>query len=135
MKYLLDVNALIALGFTEHIFSVRVSTWAESLMSHQVPEFATTPITELGFVRILSQGSAYGTHVDEARHLLNELKTVSDIKFTFIPDDQDVSLLPAWVKTAKQTTDGHLAQLARSNGAILATLDENIPDSFLIPVS
>lgn len=132
MKYLLDVNALIALGFTEHIFSVRVSTWADSLMSQQVPEFATTPISELGFVRILSQ--AYGTHAEDARDLLNELKNVSLIKFTFIPDDQGVSHLPGWVKTAKQTTDGHLAQLAISNGAILATLDENIPDSFLIPV-
>ena len=97
-----------------------------------MPEFATTPITELGFVRILSQ--AYGTQVDNARELLNELKNVSDINFSFIPDDHDVSQLPAWVKTAKHTTDGHLAQLAKSNGAILATLDENIPDSFLIPV-
>ncbi len=132
MKYLLDVNALIALGFTEHVFSVRVSTWADSLMSRQIPEFATTPITELGFVRILSQ--SYGTYVDDARDLLNELKNVSQIEFSFIPDDQGVSHLPAWVKTAKHTTDGHLAQLAISNGAILATLDENIPDSFLIPI-
>lgn len=132
MKYLLDVNALIALGFNEHVFAVRVSTWAGALMSEQVPEFATTPITELGFVRIISQ--AYGPKVDDARELLNELKSVGDIKFSFIPDDHGVSLLPAWVKTAKHTTDGHLAQLAKSNGAVLATLDENIPDSFLIPV-
>ncbi len=132
MRYLLDVNALIALGFTEHVFCVRVSTWADSLIARQPPEFATTPITELGFVRILSQ--AYGTRVVDARDLLSELKKVSEIKFSFIPDDQGVSLLPAWVKTARQTTDGHLAELAKSNGAILATLDENIPDSFLIPV-
>ena len=123
---------MIALGFTEHVFCVRVSTWADSLISQQPPEFATTPITELGFVRILSQ--AYGTRVVDARDLLSELKKVSEIKFSFIPDDHGVSLLPAWVKTARQTTDGHLAELAKSNGAILATLDENIPDSFLIPV-
>jgi predicted nucleic acid-binding protein len=132
MKYLLDVNALIALGFNEHMFTVRVSTWAEFLISQQVPEFATTPVTELGFVRILSQ--AYRTDVDDARELLHELKNVSEINFSFIPDDHGVSHLPAWVKTAKHTTDGHLAQLAVSNGAVLATLDENIPDSFLIPV-
>jgi hypothetical protein len=38
-----------------------------------------------------------------------------------------------WVKTVKQTTDGHLAQLAKANGAILATLDRGIPGAFQIP--
>jgi hypothetical protein len=51
----------------------------------------------------------------------------------FLPDDRDVSHLPAWVKTAKQTTDGHLLDLARANGAELATLDVGIPGAFVIP--
>jgi hypothetical protein len=37
------------------------------------------------------------------------------------------------VKTPKQTTDGHLVQLAKANGAILATLNAGIPGAFLIP--
>jgi hypothetical protein len=53
----------------------------------------------------------------------------------FIPDDRDISHLPAWVKTSKQTTDGHLLQLAAANGAVLATLDERIPGAYLIPRS
>jgi hypothetical protein len=53
----------------------------------------------------------------------------------FIPDDHDVSQLPGWVKTPKQITDGHLAQLAKANGAMLATLDAGIPKAFLIPRS
>ena len=133
MKYLLDVNALISLGFTEHDFNVRVSSWADSLVSQGESEFATTPITELGFVRVLSQAPAYGTSVAAARDLLEQLKEISDIKFSFIPDDHNISQLPSWVKTARHTTDGHLAQLAKANGAILATLDERIPGSFLIP--
>ena len=133
MKYLLDVNALISLGFTEHDFNVRVSSWADSLVSQGESEFATTPITELGFVRVLSQVPAYGTSVAAARDLLEQLKEISDIKFSFIPDDHNISQLPSWVKTARHTTDGHLAQLAKANGAILATLDERIPGSFLIP--
>jgi hypothetical protein len=52
----------------------------------------------------------------------------------FIPDGQDISHLPSWVKTATQTTDGHLAQLAAANSAVLATLDRQIPQAFLIPV-
>jgi hypothetical protein len=43
------------------------------------------------------------------------------------------SHLSAWVKTAKQTTDGHLAQLAKAKGAILAALDNRIPRAFQIP--
>ncbi len=33
----------------------------------------------------------------------------------------------------KQITDGHLSKLASSKGVGLATLEENIPGSFLIP--
>lgn len=55
------------------------------------------------------------------------------VPFSFIADDHDVSHLPSWVKTARQITDGHLLQLAISNGAALATLDEKIQGAFLIP--
>jgi uncharacterized protein len=134
MRYLLDVNVLIGYGFDEHTFHSRVLSWAESFTRVDDAQFATTPISELGFVRVLSQVPTYGITVEKALHLLARVKETSPVKFTFIPDDHGVSHLPAWVKTAKQTTDGHLAQLAKSNGAILATLDENIPDSFLIPV-
>jgi hypothetical protein len=51
----------------------------------------------------------------------------------FLSDGNDISSLPAWVKTPKQTTDGHLLQLASANGAFLATLDEGIPEAYLIP--
>jgi hypothetical protein len=50
-----------------------------------------------------------------------------------IADTHDISHLPEWVKTPKQITDGHLLQLARANGAVLATLDRRIPGAFLIP--
>jgi hypothetical protein len=42
--------------------------------------------------------------------------------------------LPARVKSAKQATDGHLAQLAEANSAVLATLGAGIPGAYLIPV-
>jgi hypothetical protein len=67
--------------------------------------------------------------------LLTRLKVKKTLKFTFIADDQEVSQLPAWVKTAKQITDGHLAQLAKARGAMLATLDRKIPSSFVIPTT
>jgi len=134
MKYLLDVNALVALGFLEHEFHRRVALWVRSLAEKGTPDLATCSITELGFVRVLAQAPRYGFTVGQACHLLLRLKTAPGVSFTFIADGQDISHLPGWVKTARQTTDGHLVHLARVNDAILATLDRKIPRAFLIPV-
>lgn len=135
MRYLLDVNALVALGFLQDEFHERVAHWVRALASRGVPELVTCSITELGFVRVLAQAPQYGFTVVHAQTLLLRLKTENTLKFTFISDNHDVSHLPRWVKTGKQITDGHLAQLAKTNGAILATLDRRIPKAFLIPPS
>lgn len=130
MIYLLDVNALVALGFAHHEFHDRVAKWVRA---QRTASLATCSITELGFVRVLAQFPASGLNIDQARKLLLRIKEAADPKVSFILDDHDVSQLPSWVKTPKQTTDGHLAKLASSNGAILATLDTRIPDVHLIP--
>ena len=129
MIYLLDVNALVALGFINHEFHGRVASWVRSTY----PPLATCSITELGFVRVLAQAPAYGFTVAQASTLLSRLKRTRAARLSFIPDNHDVSHLPSWVRAPKQITDGHLVQLARANDAILATLDENIPGSRLIP--
>jgi hypothetical protein len=130
MNYLLDVNALVALGFSHHEFHARVATW---IRAARFPPLATCSITELGFVRVLAQAPGYGLTVLQARTLLDRMKRSRAVSHTFIPDDQDISRLPAWVKTPKQITDGHLVQLAGAHGAVLATLDERIPGAFVIP--
>ena len=133
MTYLLDVNALVALGFLQHEFHVRLARWVEALKLEHAAELATCSIAELGFVRVLAQAEQYELTIAQARALLLQLKASASPKFVFIPDDHDVSHLPSWIKTARQTTDGHLAELARSKGATLATLDERIPETFVIP--
>jgi len=130
MIYLLDVNVLVALGFQQHEFHQRVALWVRKT---QPLHLATCSITELGFVRVLAQAPAYGLALNQARALLLRLKEAASPPFTFIHDDHDVSQLPAWVKTAKQVTDGHLSQLAKASGAVLATLDRKIPGAFLVP--
>ena len=57
MKYLLDVNALVALGFTHHEFHGRVAAWIKAV---RFPALVTCSITELGFVRVLAQAPSYG---------------------------------------------------------------------------
>jgi uncharacterized protein len=130
VKYLLDVNALVALGLSHHEFHERMAAW---LQEEQFPQLATCSITELGFVRVLAQAPVYGFTVVQARSLLLRLKKSRIVTFSFLPDGHDISHLPTWVKTPKQTTDGHLLQLARANLAVLATLDEKIPGAYHIP--
>ena len=133
MRYLLDVNALVALGCLEHEFHARVGRWLLSLGKGESYEILTCPITELGFVRVLSQAPQYGLTVTQSKTLLARLKAQRRVPFRFISDDHDISRLPAWVKTGRQTTDGHLAELARAHDSVLATLDERIPSAFVIP--
>ena len=130
MTYLLDVNALVALGIVNHEFHGRVASWVQSSRSLNL---ASCSITELGFLRVASQAPAYGFAVAQARTLLERFKRAASPRFVFLPDAHDISHLPNWVRTPKQITDGHLTQLAKANGTTLATLDEKIPGSYLIP--
>src|ERR1700682_6615894 len=132
-RYLLDVSALVALGFKEHEFFEPVVSEVQAVSPGE-DEFATCAITELGFVRVLALPQ-YGLSVEESKASLLQLKSSSRIGFAFVADALDASRLPRWVKTPKQVTDGHLVQLAKVNGAVLATLDRNIPGAFLIPES
>jgi predicted nucleic acid-binding protein len=71
MIHLLDVNALVALGFINHEFHDRLASWVQSRNS---PNLASCSITELGFVRVLAQAPAYGFTATQARTLLLRLK-------------------------------------------------------------
>jgi predicted nucleic acid-binding protein len=93
MKYLLDVNALIAFGHNNHEFHDRVALWTERIS----PEVFTCSITELGFVRILSQVPQYDQTVAQARTLLLMLKSSTTLPLQFLADAHDISRLPAWV--------------------------------------
>jgi len=82
---------------------------------------------------VLGNVRSYGMNVAQAGSFLMELKAWKALPLEFIPDGNDISSLPQWVKNPAQTTDGHLLQLASANGAVLATLDEGIPGAYLIP--
>jgi predicted nucleic acid-binding protein len=135
MIYLLDVNALIALGVLHHQFHKRMAAWLARLAEKGIPELATCSITELGFVRVLSQIQDYRFSVEQGRELLLRLKSNESIRCSFISDTHDISHLPKWAKSPNQTTDGHLVELARASGARLATLDGKISGSLLVPQS
>lgn len=125
MTYLLDVNALIALGYKQHIFHKRVSSWAAG------KSLATCSIAELGFVRILAQIPEVDIPLATSQELLAMMKR--ERRLTQISDSQSAVDLPKWVRNPRQITDGHLLVLAQANSLTLATCDEGIPGAFLIP--
>ena len=133
MIFLLDVSVLVSLAVRDHEFHDRAARWVSKLAANGPPELATCAITELGFVRVIAQAPQYGFTVAQARQLLLEIKANAVANFIFISDDHDISQLPRWVKTPKQTTDGHLARLARAHGAILASFDRGIRGALLVP--
>jgi hypothetical protein len=127
-NYLLDVNVLVALGLLQHEFHERVASWVRTLASREFRNWQLVRSRNLA-----SSGSSHRHRTMDSPlpthgRSYSALKTGNSLKFTFISDDHDVSHIPAWVKTARQTTDGHLVQLAKAKSAILSTLDESIPE-------
>ena len=131
MNWLLDVNALIALGYRAHTSHDRMIDWLASIMKADA-RFVTCPITEIGFIRVAIQAGLEAS-VPNALETLQGLKQSSPIAFEFIPDSIAADGLPTYVKSAKQVTDGYLLALATSASMQLATLDRGIPGAFLIP--
>jgi len=132
LKYLLDINALIALGHTSHVHHAKMVHWYRSILNQQA-SLHTCAISELGFVRVSVQAGLQ-SDVATSRNALAKLKASSKIPFILLSDDLGADRLPAYVKEPNKLTDGHLLELARHHGAKLATLDTGGPGALLIPV-
>ncbi len=130
MRYLLDVNALIALAHTGHTLHSKAIGWYGSVLKSAVG-FHTCAITELGFVRV-SVMTGLQPDIEAAKRALDALKSSSRVRFELISDDIGVAHLPSFVKKPQSVTDGHLVELARKHSMRLATLDQDIPGSLLI---
>jgi toxin-antitoxin system PIN domain toxin len=129
MTYLADVNVLLALAWQHHPEHARVRAWWAGLGKGDV--FATCAITELGFVRISLQPAFGSADIGQARQTLAQMRAASP-DHVLLADSLGAAALPAWVKTAKHTTDGHLLALADASGAKLVTLDTGIPGAIVV---
>jgi hypothetical protein len=118
---LLDVNALVALGWDSHVHHVRMRRW---FAEHASAGWATCPVTESGFVRISSNPTALpvAIGVEAARAVLSSLRQLGAHRFVVddvSPVDEDVPMAHGY----RQVTDAHLLTLARRNGMRLVTFD------------
>ena len=127
MKFLLDVNVLVAWGWQDHADHDTVCAWLARCRKSRTTVFLTSAIPQLGFVRVSVQRTAGQVTPDQAGKVLAGMLQSLKGKHRFLPDDQTSELWPAWCQGAAQTTDAHLLALAQAHGAALATLDRGIP--------
>jgi uncharacterized protein len=121
--FLLDVNVLLALLWPRHIHHGTAKLWFDG---NSQAGIRTCPITQSGFVRILSNPrfSPDFYSVREATTLLWRFTNLPEHEFW--PDDLDFSdALPTGGEMLghQQITDAYLLALSKSRGGTLATLD------------
>lgn len=127
MSFLLDANALIALGWPAHEHHERMLAWFKK---HARQGWATCAFTQAAFIRIISQPSFSGhtIGVNEVAEIL--LRNAEHPKHRFVPLDfgfeQVVGSCTGGLLGHRQVTDAYLLTLAVRNGLKLVTFDGGI---------
>jgi toxin-antitoxin system PIN domain toxin len=116
MKYLLDINVLLAAIWANHPHYAITDAW---LIGKSV---VVCPISELGFLRISSNKKAIAAPMKDARKALERF--LAETKAIRIADD--LPALASHPVASDQVTDQYLAALAAQHGCKLATLDHEI---------
>lgn len=125
--FLLDTNVLIALSWPSHTCHVIAQRWFER---NAKEGWATCPLTECGFVRVMSN-PAFSIHAlspSEALQLLTA--NLSDPRHQFLSDDLNLRAALKNTLTSitghQQITDAYLVGLANHHRCRLATLDRGV---------
>lgn len=130
MIRLLDVNVLISLLDSAHVHHTPAVKWFRAVASSQ--GWATSPTTENGFIRVVSQVSYPNLRLTPAMAStsLARFKESFPGIHHFWPDEvslNDSSVFDLSILTgSRQVTDTYLAGLAHRKGGRLATLDSGI---------
>jgi toxin-antitoxin system PIN domain toxin len=125
--YLLDTNLLIALFWPSHEKHSLAVKW---FTGRRGEGWATCPVTQTGFVRIVSNPAFSRDAVQprEALHVLAANIAAKDHEFW--PDELPVAMAVAFAGVRlvghQQVTDAYLLGLAIRRGGVLATLDNRI---------
>jgi uncharacterized protein len=122
-----DINVLVAIAWPEHTFHNLAVEWFDNAADDG---WATSSITEAGFIRISANASVVGDPVlpSEACSLLGELRAVGTHQFW--TDDIELSVSPLFPRDRlvghRQVADAHLLALGRRHGGAVATLDRGL---------
>jgi len=124
---LLDVNALLALVWPEHQFHPQMSSW---FRQYAQQGWATCPITQMGFVRVVSSPSftKNAPKIGDALRLLR--LNIAHPHHEFWTDNvtvpQSIERLGTPLQGHRQITDAYLLGLAMRRKGRLATFDRSI---------
>lgn len=125
--YLLDTNLLIALLWPSHVHHGLTLRW---FARHRGKGWATCPLTEIGFVRIVSNPAFSRDAVTprEAASLLSANTAARDHQFwpDALPFVDAAAAAGLRLVGHQQVTDAYLLGLALEHGGALATLDDRI---------
>ena len=124
-----DVNVLVALAWPNHVHHERARAW---FTENHRRGWATSPVTESGFVRVSSNRRAIPAAVrpEEAIRLLREMTALRG--HAFWADDTSIAR-SRWIAAERlqghgQVTDAHLVALALRRRGQLVTFDGGIVD-------
>lgn len=126
-RALLDINVLLALLDSDHIDATRAHAWLDEEIEWG---WASCPITQNGFVRILSQ-PRYPNPVAPAEAIRLLSGATATAHHQFWPCD--VSLLErrsvdqSRLHSARQITDAYLLAVAVAHGGRFVTFDRSVP--------
>jgi toxin-antitoxin system PIN domain toxin len=125
--YLLDTNVLIALLWPSHAQHDLAARW---FGRHRAKGWATCPLTEAGFVRIVSNPAFSRDAVTprEAASLLavNTAANDHELWADELAFAEASAFAGARLVGHQQVTDAYLLGLALHRGGVLATLDQRI---------
>lgn len=127
MRALLDVNVLLALFDRDHADH----RTAQAFMGTQLADgWATCPITQNGFVRIISQ-ARYPSPVPTTDALARLAEATSHESHTFWAEGASLTDPEVLDRSAllgpRQVTDAYLLALAVRHGGRLVTFDRSVP--------
>jgi toxin-antitoxin system PIN domain toxin len=123
---LLDVNALLALGWAEHEAHAAV---VERLGG--AAAWATCPITQLGFVRISSTGGIFSRTLSPPQAHAALTALCADRQHRFLASHPSVTSADfSQLSGPRQTTDAYLLALAQHHQVKLLTLDRRLAQTF-----
>ena len=133
---LLDVNVLVALVSPDHVHHELAHDWFADRRNRG---WATCPLTENGFVRVVSQLSAGDAAMRPSTVLDHLRRFCADLRHTFWADSislTDVAVFNhSMIRGPRQLTDVYLLGLARKMNGCLVTFDATIPVKAVVGAS
>jgi toxin-antitoxin system PIN domain toxin len=125
VRYLADVNVLIALLDEDHVRHATVASWFDGSAQD---EFGVCAFTESGFLRVATNPKAGMHSIDNAMDALASLNNHAGYRFWPILEGW-VALVEPFLERVyghQQITDAYLLGLAVKEGGVLVTLDKGI---------